>query len=123
MHEAIHAYFLSLVDLQYVDESYAIELQTDFPLLWNYYNERIGSDEEGVHHEEMAMNYINTISNALKELFGTRFDEQFYNDIAWGSLTGTDAFSMLDPAERNRIISVNDIEDENKSGAKGSLCE
>ncbi len=87
MHEAIHAYMLSLVDLSDVSESHAAELELSFPLLWDYYVLGNGNEEEVIQHETFAQHYIDVLASALKEIFGNSFTDEFYNDVAWESVS------------------------------------
>ena len=93
MHEAIHAYLLSEVDA--MDISLSIqqkqEFKTDFPLLWDFYILNTG-DGNSAHHETMAERFRETISSGLIGLFGDSYSNKFYDQLAWGGLTGTSAF-------------------------------
>lgn len=120
MHEAIHVYLLSLVDEMVADPSLRAEFRSNFPLLWDLYVNNFGNDSFA-HHQTMAEQYVHTIKDALKEIFGARFSDQIYHDIAWGGLSNTKAFSQLDHQSKERIIIVNYNEDSNLNAA-GSPC-
>ncbi|SMC64834.1 hypothetical protein [Cellulophaga tyrosinoxydans] len=125
VHEAIHAYILS-----YVDSNVDDFIKT-FPELWNdLVAKKYGDPNSGVawnqyHHEEMARNYVNTISNALSIWDNNQNTDQYYNDLAWGGLLHTQIFQSttdLSDADRTRIENINLAEDTNSSTAKGTPC-
>ena len=104
-----------------------LALMTFNELFQEFRNEKYGGIEniEQYQHEEMARNYVDTISSALKELFGSRFSDQFYEDLAWGGLLETDNFNNLESfseQEKERIRNVNYNEDKGTNDSKGVNC-
>ncbi len=126
MHEAIHAYIQSYL-VHIGQNNPELALMTFNELFQEFRNEKFGGIEniEQYQHEEMARNYVDTISSALKELFGSRFSDQFYEDLAWGGLLETDNFNNLDSfseQEKERIRNVNYNEDKGTNDSKGVNC-
>lgn len=121
MHEAIHAYLLSLVDYMSITPDQQQAFQSNFPLLWDYYVNNIG-DGSYAHHQTMALNFVDTISQALAALFGDNFSEEFYRDLAWGALMDTSMFNNLDIEDQERIKNLNLAEDTNNTNAEGEPC-
>ena len=69
---------------------------------------------ELAQHEQIAIKYINPIRDALKKWDGDDKSQQYYNDLAWGSLTSTLSFDKLHPLGtqvRYRVLTTNDVED------------
>ncbi|OIN56430.1 hypothetical protein BLX24_24985 [Arsenicibacter rosenii] len=101
IHESIHAF---LVNHFRVDP---LTAQGQFPqLMKDYANEIYGRDVNAVHHAEFARNYVSAIASALAEfdiLRGYTHPFQFYEDLAWGGLEGTEAFNNLDETVKIRI--------------------
>ncbi|MDO7171450.1 hypothetical protein [Mariniflexile sp. AS56] len=125
VHEAIHAYILS-----YVDSNVDDFIKT-FPELWNdlvakkYGDPNSAAGWNQYHHEEMARNYVNTISNAISIWDNNQNTNQYYNDLAWGGLMNTQIFqsiSDLSEADRTRIENINLAEDTDSATAQGNPC-
>ncbi|AUC86329.1 hypothetical protein CW731_14050 [Polaribacter sp. ALD11] len=125
IHEAIHAYILSYVD------SNVSGFKKTFPELWNeLVNKKYGNPNNGTawnkyQHEEMARNYIATISNALSVWDSNSNTSQYYTDLAWGGLYGTEIYNQtsdLNDTDRTRIEAENLAEDTNSSDSKGNKC-
>ena len=125
IHEAIHAYILSFLD------SGVSSFTTIFPELWNdlvsrkYGDPNTPSGWNLYHHQEMARNYVNTISDALANWDGNQHNSQYYTDLAWGGLIETQIFnetSDLTDSDRIRIAESNKAEDLNNSTALGTPC-
>lgn len=77
------------------------------------------------HHEDMARNYIDIISNAISIWDGNKNSYQYYRDLAWGGLLGTQIFSSssdITDSDRIRIKNINLAEDTNSATAKGNSC-
>lgn len=129
IHEVIHAYILSYIDIAKNGDP-ELSLKT-FPELWNdlvakkYGDPNNASGWNKYHHEDMARNYINVISNAISIWDGNKNSNQYYKDLAWGGLLGTQIFlstSDLTDSDRIRIMNINLAEDKNSSTAKGNPC-
>jgi len=54
----------------------------------------------------MADHYKNVIADALADYDSNQHSYQFYKDISWVGLQGTNAWINLSSAERNRILNV-----------------
>lgn len=122
VHEAIHAYILSYL------ESGTSLIQT-FPVMFkNMVSKKYGIPNDNLqryHHEEVALNYVNSISEALAGWDNNNHEPQFYKDLAWGGLFETDIFqdtNLLSDTDRTRIFNVNNSENINDDNAKGKLC-
>jgi hypothetical protein len=110
LHELVHAYFLSLVDDNYMTGNSTL---SSFPLLWNFY---VGTNNSGANiaqHNQMANSFVNAIACSLQE-FQTGIPvalngqpDQIYKDLAWGGLEDTPPFIALSQIEKNRIRAVN----------------
>ena len=125
VHEAIHAYILSYLD------SGSTTFNQNFPDLWNemvakkYGDLNTNGALNMYHHQEIARNYVNVISNALSVWDNNQHSSQYYNDLAWGGLFDTQIFKEttdLTNADRLRISSENNAEDKNTSSALGNPC-
>ena len=123
VHEAIHAYILSYLD------SDASSFTQTFPILFkNMVSKKYGipnNNLERYHHEEVALNYVNSISEALADWDNNNHQPQFYKDLAWGGLYETDIFQeteLISNTDRTRIYNVNNSENINDDNAKGKLC-
>jgi hypothetical protein len=131
IHEGIHAYILSYIDLATqggVDTQQSIKM---FPELWNdlvarkYGDPNTSSGWNLYHHQEMARNYVNTIADALAQWDNYQNSNQYYHDLAWGGLLNTQIFQQttdLTDNDRLRISNINNAEDSNTSDAKSNPC-
>ena len=129
VHEAIHAYILSYIDIAAQGNSSAS--YSEFPDLWNqlvakkYGDPNTTSGWNQYHHEEMARNYVTTIANALAIWDNNQNSSQYYTDLAWGGLFETEIFNQtsdLTAEDRERIAESNRSEDLNNSNAQGNPC-
>jgi len=129
IHEAIHAYTLSFIDLAKNGDP-SLSLKT-FPELWNdlvakkYGDSNTPSGWNEYHHEEMARNYVNVISNAIAAWDDNSHNPSYYRDLAWGGLLETQIFqstSDLTDIDRLRIEKNNFAEDVNSPDALGNPC-
>ncbi|WP_157812155.1 hypothetical protein [Polaribacter sp. ALD11] len=129
IHEAIHAYILSYIDIAKNGDP-ELSLKT-FPELWNdlvakkYGNPNTPSAWNKYQHEEMARNYITSISNALSVWDNNSNTSLYYTDLAWGGLYGTEIYNQtsdLNELDRARIETTNLSEDTNSTDAKGNPC-
>ncbi|MFT6970714.1 MAG: hypothetical protein ACJAXX_001280 [Roseivirga sp.] len=123
LHEAIHAYLLNAVDIMSVTPSQQQQFQSDYALLWDFYVNEVG-DGSTAHHQTMAEKFTGVISGTLSEMFGNRFSNQIYSDLAWGALTNTSTFQnpeVLSNEDRERILENNQKEDTNQN-AHGTAC-
>lgn len=115
LHELLHAYMISHIDD--VNAGNTVDIR-QFLLLWNYI--KINTSPQGsseiAQHEYMANRFIPHLKSALKEWHVGLQSDQYYEDLAWGSLFDTDTFDHFHPngsASRNRIINTNNAEDTN----------
>lgn len=129
VHEAIHAYILSYIDIAQQGGSSAS--YREFPELWNelvakkYGDPNTADGWNQYHHEEMARNYVTTIANALSVWDNNQNSSQYYADLAWGGLIETKIFNQtsdLTTQDRIRIAESNKAEDLNNSDAQGNPC-
>jgi len=109
LHEAIHAYMLS--DMKANPASF----QVSFPALWSDWMAYKfgGSNVQAYQHEEMARNLVGGMADSLEEfglLKGYNLTRQFYEDLSWGGLQGTNVFNGLSNSEQTRINNVVKIE-------------
>jgi hypothetical protein len=100
MHEAVHAYLNSYFanDPAAANKAYP-ELVDDWVTAKN-------PNFNTIQHNEMVRSFVEDIANSLKEFGISRnynLSDQFYNDLAWGGLTETDAFEELDQTDIDRI--------------------
>jgi hypothetical protein len=58
-------------------------------------------------HDQMAVSYILPLTNSLHELYG--LDLIIAQELAWGGLYKTLAFSVLSDAQKNSIIQTNNV--------------
>ena len=106
LHESIHAYLTAYFGL---DPASATLTYVDMYEKW-----LLIKDETAVHHWEMTQSFIDGIALALKS-FGalrgyTNLSDQFYKDLAWSGLDGTEAFQSLSAQTRKRIKDTIQIE-------------
>lgn len=129
VHEAIHAYILSYIDIAKNGDP-ELSFKT-FPELWNdlvakkYGDPNTASGWNKYHHEEMARNYVSTISNAISIWDNNQNTDQYYKDLAWGGLLNTQIFQSttdLSGADRTRIQNINIAEDTDSATAQGNPC-
>ena len=102
IHESFHAYLNSVYRYRNIDKSY-INLVNTYAA---QFNNNIGDIH---HHLWTVNNMINEISTALKEygvLKGYNLPQQFYDDMAWGGLTGTSVYNALPQSDQDRISST-----------------
>ena len=101
IHESIHAYLINHFRVEPGTANAA------FPkLVQDYANQRYGGNANAIQHEEFARQYVNEIANALSEfdiLRGYTHPRTYYEDLAWGGLEGTDAFTNLGDEDKQRI--------------------
>jgi hypothetical protein len=102
MHEAIHAYLVSYFRN---DQSAA---NKDYPqMLHDWRDEKYQQNLSIVQHNEMTRSFVGEIAASLKEFGisrGYNLSNEFYNDMAWGGLTETEAFEELDQTDKDRIM-------------------
>lgn len=100
MHEAFHAYLVSVYRYRDIDQSY-VNLLNQYFDDFNYY----ANDTH--HHIFAETTIVSEISTALKEygtLKGYNLTQQFCDDMAWGGLNETAAFLALPSTQRERIL-------------------
>ena len=102
IHEAFHAYLLSVYRHQNIDKSY-VNLINQYSIQFNTTN------VNDLHHIVFAQNNITSfISQALMEYGasnGFSLTQQYCDDMAWAGLLGTQAYNNLPQTQRGRIES------------------
>jgi len=106
LHEAIHAH---LVVNQHVNEDI---FEMTYPELFNEMTNGLIKNE--AHHNEMAKRFVEPIAAALKE-YGSIKNynipyKEYYEDLAWGGLQGTQLFHSLPLERKLAIFGVYDAE-------------
>lgn len=108
LHEAVHAYLVTYFANNYL---YA---QASYPALVDAWNAQgTGVDAGIVHHNEMGQGWIGDLAWALKQYGqsqGYNLADQFYSDMAWGGLEGSQAFVSLSQADKDRISKLLRVE-------------
>jgi hypothetical protein len=101
MHEAFHAYLVSVFENNNIDNNYAL-------LIEKYAKLYEPVDENDLqHYLFIKLNIVDEIKKALKEYGisqGYDFSDEYYEDMAWSGLTETPAFDQLSPERQERII-------------------
>ena len=103
MHEGIHAYLLSYFAN---DNSLA---RAEYVALINAMTAGSGLTQNQIQHNYMASGWINDLSLSLREYgtsMGYNLPNQFYLDLAWGGLQGTNVYNSLPQNDRDRINNV-----------------
>lgn len=107
IHEIIHGYFLSLIDDKGDGDPNAIHEMSE--LFDAYVTKTFGPSSEMIHHQVMALKYVDVIGRALQE-YNTGWvvpdgvvPDQIYTDIAWGGLIHAPVYRELPEVERKRI--------------------
>ena len=103
LHEVVHAYLLTynIYDPNGFVEDYIGMLA------------RFGKNKAEQQHEEFANSFIQDIATALEDYGkakGYTMDRQYYEDISWAGLYGTDAFKAKPQSERIRIANRISVE-------------
>ena len=65
-------------------------------------------DLEQAQHREIARSFVKDIASSLQQ-FGLNMyiniqDEDYYEDLAWGGLTGTTYYDVLSTKRKNRVL-------------------
>lgn len=99
LHESVHAYLSSYYKINRPNwiATYPQMVQ-DWATLQNW---------NDVQHEEISRSLINPIATALEDYGisqGYNLGQQFYEDMAWGGLQGTNVFNSLSQADKSRIL-------------------
>jgi hypothetical protein len=101
MHESIHAYLISYF------KNDQLAANKEYPeLLKDWRNDKYQQNLSTVQHIEMTRSFVEEIAASLKEFGlsrGYNLSNEFYNDMAWGGLTETEAFEALGQTEKDRI--------------------
>lgn len=99
LHESVHAYLVAYFKLNKPG------FVANYPTMvqeWGTYN-----NWNAVHHEEFARSLVGSIAISLQEYAVNKgyniTDPNYFNDMAWGGLSGTTAFNQMSLAEKNRI--------------------
>jgi hypothetical protein len=88
IHEAVHAY-IGYYWSQYLQGAIdSLEFKTRFPLVWQYKN------KGQAQHQQMAINYLNTIKNFTLGYNPAIFDS-VNTALAWNGLTWTQPWTVL----------------------------
>lgn len=99
MHEAFHAYLVSVYRYRNIDKSYVN--------LMNQYASEYNDNPNDIHHQVFTLiNVVGSISTALMEYGannGYNLTQQFCDDMAWAGLQGTAAYNNLPLEQRMRI--------------------
>ena len=113
IHEAFHAYLVSVYRYRDIDFNYANMI--------NQYSSTFNKNPNDIHHHLFTTNNIvMEISAALKEYgiyMGYNFPQQFYDDMAWGGLYGTQAYNALSTSQKERIESTIESEFTNSNNS------
>lgn len=111
IHETLHAQmFRELMDILQnggdldglTVREWKEKLSTGDPDIYNYYAKYGNDGLNDMQHEQIADNYISTISSFLEE-FQPGFAESIYESLAWEGLMGTDAWNKLDGDIQDQI--------------------
>lgn len=105
MHESVHAF---LVDYFHANTLMA---QATYPEMVQQWINTKNPSLNDIQHDDMVNTFIGQIASSLSEYgdqqgytFSSNTEKtQFYNDLAWGGLTGTKAFNNFPAATRARI--------------------
>jgi len=105
MHESVHAF---LVDYFHTNTLMA---QATYPELVQQWINTKNPSLNDIQHDDMVNTFIGQIASSLAEYgdqqgytFSTNTEKtQFYNDLAWGGLTNTNAFNNFPTATKARI--------------------
>jgi hypothetical protein len=103
MHEFIHCYFMSLIDIATANNATTI---TAYPNLFESFN-NIGSPTQS-EHDVIVTNFRTILATSLQEYntgiaVGNNTPQQIYLDLAMMGLTSTQTFSIFSEIEKNRI--------------------
>lgn len=117
IHECFHAYLNNVYRYRNLDVSYAT--------LVNQYSSQFNNNANDIHHHVYTINNIvNEISLALKDYGvskGYNLPQQFYDDMAWGGLYGTQVYNALPQSQRDRIESTIEAEFRNSNNSPGNV--
>lgn len=98
MHEAVHAYLLARQILE------RGQTEKTYQQLFDEYVQSFGIED--AQHREMARSFVNDIASGLQQYGwnnGINLNFEYYQDLAWGGLTGTEYFEELSPSRKSRI--------------------
>ncbi|MCA6422153.1 MAG: hypothetical protein IM568_04945 [Flavobacterium sp.] len=119
IHECFHAYLVSVYKYKNIDKSYINLVNT-------YYSQFNNNLNDTHHHIFTLENMVEEIALALKEfgeIKGYTLPQQFYDDMAWGGLTGTSAFNdNLTDDDKDRILEVISSEYNNNNSPRGTIA-
>lgn len=117
IHECFHAYLNSVYRYRNIDANYVT--------LVNQYSAQFNNNANDIHHHLYTINNIvNEISTTLKEYGvskGYNLPQQFYDDMAWGGLYGTNVYNALPQSQRDRIESTIEAEFRNSNNSPGNV--
>ncbi|PCE63117.1 hypothetical protein [Sediminicola luteus] len=102
LHESVHAFLV--IEFRNSPQAFS----KSYPELIKEYN-RTKKNFNDLQHEEFTRKHVGLIGGALEafgKLKGYNVPRQYYDDLAWGGLTGTKAFKKKSPSEKNRILDV-----------------
>lgn len=78
---------------------------------------------EGLDHNIMATDYVNSFQSALQSMYGTDASEA--NALGWGGLHNTDKWSQMlsgNVENTNNILNINQEHMKGSAGTKGTKC-
>lgn len=117
IHECFHAYLVSVYRYRNIDKSYVN--------LLNQYAAQFNNIANDIHHHAFTLtNVVSEISIALKEYGvsqGYNLPQQFYDDMAWGGLYGTQVYNALPQSQRERIESTIEAEFTNSNNSPNNI--
>jgi len=100
LHESVHAFLVTIFAWD------PLQANVTYSTMVQDWQKRRRPDLNDIQHDEMVRTFVNDIADALQEYGlkkGYNNSRQFYEDMAWGGLEGTRAFSKLPFSDRNRI--------------------
>ncbi len=107
-HEAIHAHITTLA------QNLPNVAKKTYPELFTWFSSLKGNQND-MQHALFAEKHIEDIAKSVEQLgkkLGYFYDYQFYKDLAWKGLTGTNAFLKKNPNQMDRDRIINTIKAE-----------
>lgn len=107
-HEAIHA------NIAILAENFPNVAKKTYPKLFTWFSSLKGNQNDE-QHALFAEKHIEDIAKSVEQLgkkLGYFYDYQFYKDLAWKGLTGTNAFLKKNPNQMDRDRIINTIKAE-----------
>lgn len=128
IHESVHAfmydYFYNAPNISTATRDSILGLSYG-KILKQFIKHKYNVTDDNIFHRLMVINFKNDIKNALKTLcpimnINPSDLEEYCNDLAWGGLESTDAFSDLSVSEQQRVINRLNAELTNTTMGTGS---